>query len=77
MLRLADIFEKQMAAGRLRKSDPQLVAIQLCALLECETIHPLLLGVEKTPSKAQIKLAISRALNTFFAAYGTARTDAK
>jgi len=77
MLRLAGIFEKQMASGKLRKADPQLVAIQLCALLECETIHPLLLGVEKSLSKAQIKLAVSRALNTFFAAYGATKTGAK
>ena len=66
-----------MAAGRLRKSDPYLAAIQLCALMECETIHPLLLGIEKSLSKAQIKLAVSRALNTFFTAYGTAKTGLK
>ena len=76
MQKLANIFEKQMILGNLKKSDPLLAAIQLGALMDCETIHPLLLGVEKTLSKSQIKLAVSRALHTFFAAYGTAKTTA-
>jgi AcrR family transcriptional regulator len=77
MQRIAVMLEKQMALGKLKKSPPLLVALQLSALLECETVVPLLLGIEKTLSKAQIKLAVSRALQTFFAAYGTDHTTAQ
>jgi AcrR family transcriptional regulator len=77
MQKLAVVLEKQMVLGRLKQSDPMLVAIQLGALLDCETVTPLMFGVEKTLSKSQIKLAVSRALNTFFAAYGTDQTAPK
>jgi AcrR family transcriptional regulator len=75
MQRIAVVFEKQMALGKLKKAPPMLMAIQMCALIECETVMPLLQGIEKTLSKAQIKLAVSRALDTFFAAYGTDLTS--
>lgn len=77
MQKLATVLEKQMTLGRLKQADPMLAAIQLGALLDCETVTPLLLGVEKTLSKAQIRLAVSRALDTFFAAYGTRQTTPK
>ncbi len=77
MQKLATVLEKQMVLGRLKKADPLLAALQLAALLDCETVAPLLLGIEKTISKSQIKLAVSRALNTFFAAYGTDKTTPK
>ena len=66
---IAIYLETQMTLGRLKKTDPLLAAMQLNALLECETVMPLLLGVVKPPSPAQIRLAVRRALKTFFAAY--------
>jgi AcrR family transcriptional regulator len=67
---MSELLERQMSLGRLKKSDPGLAARQLMALLECETIAPLMLGLRKTLSKAEIKDAVARALQTFFAAYG-------
>jgi len=69
---LAHFLEGQMALGRLRRADPLLVAIQLIALLECETVTPCLFGVVQRLSKAQIRQAVQRALGTFLAAHGTA-----
>jgi AcrR family transcriptional regulator len=69
MQQLAAFLDKQMALGKLNKSDPMLAALQLFALLECETVMPLMLGIEEALSKQRIKLAVGRALQTFFAAY--------
>ena len=69
---LAHFLEGQMALGRLRRADPLLVAIQLIALLECETVTPCLFGVVQRLSKAQIRQAVQRALGTFLAAHGSA-----
>jgi AcrR family transcriptional regulator len=71
MQKIAEFLGNQMDLGRLRKSDPLLAAMQLMALFECETIMPLMFGVEKTLSKARIRLAVRHALNTFFAAHAT------
>ncbi|MFS2156712.1 TetR/AcrR family transcriptional regulator [Pseudomonas sp. Pseusp122] len=67
--RIAEFLERQMAQGRLKRSDALLAALQLKALLECETVAPLLLGTEATLSKSQIKIAVERAVTTFLAAY--------
>ncbi|MFL9878176.1 TetR/AcrR family transcriptional regulator [Herbaspirillum rhizosphaerae] len=69
MQQLAAFLEKQMDLQRLKKSDPMLAAHQLAALLECETVVPLMLGLEETISKPRIKLAVRLALTTFFDAY--------
>src|SRR5450830_964795 len=69
MQRVAEFLERQMKLGRLKTSDPLLAATQLAALLECETVLPLMLGLEETISKSRIKLSVGRALETFFAAY--------
>ncbi len=67
--RFAEFLERQMKLGRLKKSNPQLAAIQLGALLDCETVMPLMMGIETAISKSQIKLAVGRAVETFLAAY--------
>jgi len=69
MQKMAEFLHRQMKLGRLKKSDPLLASIQFAALIECETVLPLMLGVQERLSKSQIKLAVERALNTFFAAY--------
>ncbi|WLH14806.1 TetR/AcrR family transcriptional regulator [Pseudomonas hefeiensis] len=69
MQRIADFLNRQMSQGNLRKSDPLLAAVQLSALLECETVAPLMLRTVEKISKAQLKQATERALDTFLAAY--------
>jgi len=71
MQKVADFLSKQMDLGKLKRSDPLLAALQLAALLECETVFPLMLGIEEEMSPARIQQAVKRALQTFFAAHGT------
>src|SRR5450830_1003670 len=51
--RIAEFLERQMTQGRLKRADPLMAAVQLKALLECETVTPLLLGIEEKLSKKQ------------------------
>jgi AcrR family transcriptional regulator len=69
MEKIAQFLDRQMNLGRLKRSDPLRAAIQLKALLDCETVAPLLLGIEEKLSKPQIKAAVERAVKTFLAAY--------
>lgn len=55
----------QMEKGRMRQSDPIVAAHHLMALLDSETITPRLFGIEKKLSKAHIRAAVGRALDTF------------
>lgn len=73
---IADFMQEQMTRGKLRQTDPVLVALQLNALLECETVIPLMLGIETELSPARLRLAVRRALRTFFAAYGMPAEEA-
>lgn len=70
MHKVAEFLARQMDLGKLKKSDPLLAALQLAALLECETVIPLLLGIETEMPPERIKWAVERALQTFFAAHG-------
>lgn len=69
MLRLAAFLQRQMDLGKLRQADPALAARQLMSLLECETVAPMMLGIEEGFSKARIKTIVGRAVTTFLAAY--------
>jgi len=69
MQRIAAFMQKQMAAGRLKQADPMLATLQLCALLDCETVRPMMLGLETSISKPRIKRMVGRAVETFLAAY--------
>ncbi len=66
---LANFLEHQMDEGRLRRADPLVAALHLTALLDSETISPLLLGIEKKLSKAFIQQAVARALEAFLGGY--------
>ena len=70
MQQIADFLKLQMDRGKLRQADPMLATLQLGALLECETVMPLLMGIETEMPPARIKQAVKRALQTFFTAYG-------
>lgn len=69
--RTAEFLDRQMTLGKLRRADPQLAAAQLSALLECETVTPLMLGIKEKLTKSEIKGSVERAVRTFLAAYGT------
>ncbi|TKJ80312.1 TetR/AcrR family transcriptional regulator [Pseudomonas sp. CFBP13509] len=69
--RTAEFLERQMTLGNLRRSDPLLAAAQLTALLECETVTPLMLGIKEKLTKSEIKGSVERAVKTFLAAYAT------
>ncbi len=70
MQRVAAYMKKQMEMGQLRHVDPMLATLQFCALLECETVAPLMLGLEPSISAPRIKRMVARAVETFLAAYG-------
>jgi AcrR family transcriptional regulator len=62
-----------MASGALRADDPQLAAEQLRALLEAETIEPLLLCArEGSLDDKEIGLAVDRAVAAFMRTYASA-----
>ncbi|MEN2672837.1 TetR/AcrR family transcriptional regulator [Herbaspirillum huttiense] len=69
MERVATFLKKQMAAGRLRTADPMLATLQLFALLDCETVKPMMLGLETSISRPRTKRMVGRAVETFLAAY--------
>jgi AcrR family transcriptional regulator len=59
-----------MAAGTLRKDDPNLAADHLGALLEAEILEPFLLHVRETaPDAKETALAAKRAVAAFLRAY--------
>ena len=62
-----------MASGALRADDPQLAAEQLRALLEAETIEPLLLHArDDSPDETEIARAAERAVAAFMKIYAPA-----
>lgn len=71
--RVAASLSACMAAGSLRADDPDLAAHHLGALLEAETLEPLLLHVsERAPDEQQIERATKRAVEAFLRAYARA-----
>jgi len=59
-----------MACGSLRRSDPELAAEQLGAMLEAEMLEPLLLQVrEDSPDERETARAAKRAVDAFLRAY--------
>ncbi|MGO0792120.1 TetR/AcrR family transcriptional regulator C-terminal domain-containing protein [Herbaspirillum seropedicae] len=69
MERIASFLSRQMQAGRLKQADPMLATLQLCALLDCETVKPMMLGLESAISRPRMKRMVGRAVETFLAAY--------
>jgi len=68
---LARFLELQMDKGRLRRAPPLVAARHLTALLESETVTPLLYGIEKKQSRAQVRQAVDRAVEAFLAGYAS------
>ena len=67
---IAEYLAKAMDAGKLRRDDPLLVAIQFRALLEAEVFEPCILGATATPLEDDLlKSVAGRAVATFLRAY--------
>jgi AcrR family transcriptional regulator len=68
-----DLVAKYLAAkmdeGILRRSDTGVAADHLVALLEAEIMPRCMLGLQGTPTRAQIKQVVKRAVAVFLAAY--------
>jgi AcrR family transcriptional regulator len=68
-----DLVSKYLAAkmdeGILRRSDTGVAADHLVALLEAEIMPRCMLGLQGTPTRAQIKQVVKRAVAVFLAAY--------
>jgi AcrR family transcriptional regulator len=70
---VAGFLSQLMASGALRADDPKLAAEQLRALLEAETLEPLLLCVrDDPPDETEIALATERAVAAFMRIYAPA-----
>jgi AcrR family transcriptional regulator len=69
MREVASFLTRRIEVGQLRPCDPEVAACHLMALLDSETVTPCLLGVNRKPSTAHIRAAVSRALDTFLAGY--------
>jgi AcrR family transcriptional regulator len=68
--RVAAFLSACMAVGTLRSEDPDLAAHHLGALLEAETLEPLLLHArEDAPAPKEIERATRRAVDAFLRAY--------
>ncbi len=72
---LAAFLGKQMARGKVRQCDPLVAARHLTALLDSETVTPVLFGLEKKLSQTALRQAVSRALDAFMRAYGADGSD--
>jgi len=66
---LADFLKDRMEAGVMRKTNPEVAARHLIALLDSETVFPLLMGVRGGLSRAELKDAVHRAIDTFVSGY--------
>ncbi|WP_458131877.1 TetR/AcrR family transcriptional regulator [Pseudomonas sp. R3-41] len=66
---LTEFFKGRMEAGVMRKSDPEVATRHLIALLDSETVFPLLMGVREGLSSAELKDAVHRAIDTFLSGY--------
>lgn len=67
---LADFFQEQIEAGRMRQADSMTAARHLVALLESETVQPRLMGLKAELSKTEIRDAVHRAVDIFWRGYG-------
>jgi AcrR family transcriptional regulator len=68
--RLAGVFERAAAHGRLNAPDPLLAADQFLALCQATTFKRRQFNVGKAPTKGEIRKDVEAAVATFMAAYG-------
>ena len=66
--RFADVLEREMAAGRLRRADPYLASIHFRGLVEADVLERRLNG-ERLVTNAQVETAIEQGVEAFLRAY--------
>ena len=66
--RFADVIEREMAAGHLRKADPYLASIHFRGLVEADVLERRLSG-ERLVTSAQIETAVQQGVEVFLRAY--------
>ena len=66
--RFADVIEREMAAGHLRKADPYLASIHFRGLVEADVLERRLNG-ERLVTNAQIETAVEKGVEAFLRAY--------
>jgi hypothetical protein len=67
---LSSFLKGNMAAGRLRKGDPETAARHLVSLLESELLDRFLYQLPGEVSAQEITEVTNRAIDVFMAAYG-------
>ena len=67
---LSSFMALEIGAGRLKSEDPQLMSQHFAALLESQTLLPMLFGVRQSVPKAEIRRIVKAAVSVFMAAYG-------
>jgi AcrR family transcriptional regulator len=68
-MRIADFLAKKMEAGKLRKADSWLAALQFRSLVEAELVEVRMLNVLTSPSAEQRQAASERAVDAFLYLY--------
>lgn len=66
--RFADVIEREMTTGHLRKADPYLASIHFRGLVEADVLERRLSG-ERLVTSAQVETAISEGVAAFLRAY--------
>lgn len=66
--RFADVIEREMAAGRLRKADPYLASIHFRGLVEADVLERRMNG-ERLVTNAQVETAVEQGVEAFLRAY--------
>lgn len=66
--RFADVIEREMAAGHLRRADPYLASIHFRGLVEADVLERRMNG-ERLVTNAQIDTAVEQGVEAFLRAY--------
>lgn len=66
--RFAEVLEREMAAGRLRKADPYLASIHFRGLVEADVLERRMNG-ERLVTNAQVETAVEQGVDAFMRAY--------
>jgi len=66
---MAQFLQAEMARGRLRSAEPEIVAKHFMGLVQAEVFHGLLLGLPTPRSRAHLHAIAERAVSVFLAAY--------
>lgn len=68
---VAAFLQQAMDQGKLRQANPRIAALHFKGLIEAEWIEPFLFqSLAAPPSEDETRIAVTRALNVFMAAYG-------